>query len=236
MVWEIHMSCRIDVVDLVEVMSSQSHKCNPVLPAILYLVLHCVTHPTSTPQSVPSSTFVAVQYTGACFHSQWRTHWWIKCRRAWTICCQGNPIWKYYNEIVISSSWSVLMCCIFIFKLHYYDLGYFHNHPIIIWVCWWRSCYQQAWIYFPIIPSSSECVDEDHVANKLEFTLKLSSVGAIIRNGHGVYSAIASLTQYWDIYAEARHNCVFWFSLYYLYACSDKASENSCHMLEPSRL
>ena len=68
------------------------------------LVLHCVTHPTSTPQSVPSSTFVAVQYTGACFHSQWRTHWWIKCRRAWTICCQGNPIWKYYNEIVISSS------------------------------------------------------------------------------------------------------------------------------------
>ena len=38
------MSCRIDVVDLVEVMSSQSHECNPVLPAILYLVLHCVTH------------------------------------------------------------------------------------------------------------------------------------------------------------------------------------------------
>ena len=46
--------------------SSQSHECNPVLPA----TEDCVTHPTSNPQSVPSSTFVTVEYTGAFTHSE----------------------------------------------------------------------------------------------------------------------------------------------------------------------
>ena len=46
--------------------SSQSHECNPVLPA----TEDCVTYPASNQHSAPSSTFVTVEYTGAFTHSE----------------------------------------------------------------------------------------------------------------------------------------------------------------------
>ena len=102
------------------------------------------------------------------------------------------------------------MYCI-IFNLYYYDFELFH------------------------IPSSSECVAEDHVTKKPDFTLKLSSACwlGLLSEIHSVYSAIVLCNAM--TYAKARQNYVLYIGLLciYLHAVK-KLVKKSSTCFEPS--